>query len=102
MKKAISTWCLPNPPVAKRNTAIEYKMSGNYFGQLSSAETIEFRSDWVIMINLGSRPSVTTTTETAVKIDKSNSMIDKLSIIFDEVMGINEKKSLDREMISCL
>ena len=54
------------------------------------------------MINLGSRPSVTTTTETAVKIDKSNSMIDKLSIIFDEVMGINEKKSLDREMISCL
>ena len=46
----------------------------------------------VIIINLGSRPSVTTTTETAVKIDKSNSMIDMLSIIFDEVMGINEKK----------
>ena len=70
-------------------------MSGNYIGQLSSAETIDdFDLIKVIIINLGSRPSVTTTTEAAVKIDKSNSMIDKLSIIFDEVMGINEKKRL--------
>jgi hypothetical protein len=98
MKKVVSIWCLPNPPAAMRNTAVEYRMSGGYIKRLSSTEPIdEYDPIRIIMINLGDHSPKPDSTETATESDRYDTMVKTLSIIFDEIMGLNEKKRSIKE-----
>jgi len=99
IKKVVSIWCLANPPVSKKNTAVEYRMKGRYIEPLSSSGQIdEFDPVRIVLINMGNadmRRQITS--DHPLTKDRHGAMLDMLNIIFSEVLGALEKRRLLEE-----